>query len=138
MLSGKKAQYLSDKNIHPQRGVWSIEEVPSEKVGLFTLVMHSVTPACQSSFALPPHLRRLTAYLQYQSANIYVSFRASAALVLNNPQHLSSESDDDIPTMFPRASTSRTIFPTSTEDPGLIGNANTHLTDGTYQPSTPA
>lgn len=60
--------------------------------------------------------------------------RVSLALVLDNPQHLSSESDDDVPTMCPRASTSRQVFPTSPKDSEFIGNAITHLTNSTHKP----
>jgi len=62
--------------------------------------------------------------------------RVSVALVLDNPQHSPSGSDDDVPTMCPRASTSRQVFPTSTKDSELIGNAITRLTNSTYAPFT--
>jgi len=60
--------------------------------------------------------------------------RVSLALVLDNPQHISSESDDDVPTMCSRASTSRQVFPTSPKDSEFIGSAITHLTNCTHRP----
>jgi hypothetical protein len=133
LLSGKRAQSSSDKNGQLQKSVWSTEEMPSEKVGLFARVVCSIVP-CQSSLALPPHLRHLLPIFNLRVLIFISQPCVSLALVLDNPQHISSESDDDVPTMCSRASTSRQVFPTSPKDSEFVENTITHLTNSTHKP----